>query len=419
MTGDGEGRRLPRHAIVGAIPVGLVLFLYGGCQDVSVGSLQVTVGDSSGVSITTITGSVADLPLWTLAEPPELVISGSYPPFFGLVGNVAWLSDGRIVIVDRQADQIHLFGSDGRYVGLLGDKGDGPGEFQNVTEISTGPADSIYAYDRRHRRLSVLHPDAGFARSVDFLSVGDRPNVLDAWALRPDRLVTYASAYPPGEVTGPFPRRIPRDVLLTLYDGPGSLLAGPLVFPGGYSAALEDGSDAGVPFSNAPAIAVGSGRVVYGSGVEYEITVRNADFEHRSGVRWPRPPEPITESEVAAVRETIVRTYTELAFEELATRLAEGMFAENMIPPSRPSLGRVFVDDAGRIWVSRFEPRAFGWDAPREWHVLDESGRPIGRVTLPEDRELAAVARDKILLITSDSLDVQSIESWQVNSPPS
>jgi hypothetical protein len=371
-------------------------------------ALEVAETDSAGVTIVMITGEVADLPEWRLTEQPVTTIRGSEAPYLARVGEVEMLSDGRVVVEDNQSDEIHLFAADGGYVGLLGDRGDGPGQYQQVTEMTYGPGDSIYLYDRRHDRLSVVHPDTGFVRSVSLLgSTGTRPP-LDVHSIGPDRLVVYRTIFAGMSAPGPLPRPDQREVQLTLTDGAGQELAESVFFPGSFSVVFELG-DAGAPFSNNPVLAGGGGRFVHGTGRTYDLSVRDTDFNHLREIRWPGWTQPVSEEEIEAVRGEIRRVYAE-AGPNRARALEEAMLAPNLIPDQRPALGRVLMDDLGRTWVSGFTPMFL--EPSTDWHVLNEFGHPIARITLPEGSFLLAVRGPRLLLLVHDEFDVQDIEVW-------
>ena len=89
------------------------------------------------------------------------------------------------------------------------------------------------------------------------------------------------------------------------------------------------------------------------------------------------------------------------------------MFAPEVLPETRPAVGRVMGDDRRRTWLARFEP--FGL-TESEWYVLDPRGVPVGRITFRSDEKtvLAEVRGDSLLLIRWDEFDVSRIEIVEV-----
>lgn len=196
-------------------------------------SLTVTEVDSAGVAIVTITGEVADLPEWHLAESPQFTVDGSEPPFLARVGQAALLSDGQIVVGDAQADQLHLFGLEGEHIRMLGDQGDGPGEYQGVTKITVGAGDSLFVYDQRHGRLSVVHPEAGFVRAVSFRTAdGVRGPTRVSW-VSPGRLLIQRETSPADDVSQSSSYLRQNLVHISLADGEGNQVTESIDMPGG------------------------------------------------------------------------------------------------------------------------------------------------------------------------------------------
>jgi DNA-binding beta-propeller fold protein YncE len=74
--------------------------------------------------------------------------------------------------------QIAFFDSTGRFVGLTGPRGKGPGEFMEISGAGLGPGDSLFVGDRLNGRVTVLSPrDHKPIRTMpaDFLAVGFTP----------------------------------------------------------------------------------------------------------------------------------------------------------------------------------------------------------------------------------------------------
>ena len=72
---------------------------------------------------------------------------------------------GNIFISDRQESVIKKFDLDGRYLNTIGAKGEGPGEFQNITAISILPGRRLIVLDWRARRTSIFSADGEYESS--------------------------------------------------------------------------------------------------------------------------------------------------------------------------------------------------------------------------------------------------------------
>ncbi len=102
---------------------------------------------------------------------------------FGRVMDAKFDGSGRIFVADDLSRQVTVYRGDGRLVGVLGRRGQGPGEFLSPWKIAIDAADSIFVWDFGLARVSVFSPDLKFARdfrvppewlinSVEFLSDG-------------------------------------------------------------------------------------------------------------------------------------------------------------------------------------------------------------------------------------------------------
>ena len=94
-----------------------------------------------------------------------------------------FLHDGRghyLVGDGHYVSELIEFDAEGRFLGLRGQAGEGPGEFQGVRALYRWRADSVLALDQTLGRLTVLSPSLTFARARPFTrpSVGG-PALLD------------------------------------------------------------------------------------------------------------------------------------------------------------------------------------------------------------------------------------------------
>jgi hypothetical protein len=96
--------------------------------------------------------------------------------------------------------------------------------------------------------------------------------------------------------------------------------------------------------------------------------------------------------------------------------VAEGAAVE---PEARRArIGRMFSDDAGRIWVQR--DRVSGvlvqdrWFGPRgaTFEIVDHRGHAIGRVRAPPDTRLAAAHGDQVFGLRTDSRGLVSVVAF-------
>jgi hypothetical protein len=73
---------------------------------------------------------------------------------------VARDSRGRLLVAGADGG-VGIFDSLGRFSRSLGRRGDGPGEYRHVVSVGFGPGDSVFVWDRVHRRITVYGPSLG------------------------------------------------------------------------------------------------------------------------------------------------------------------------------------------------------------------------------------------------------------------
>jgi len=383
-------------------------------------SVQIT--DSAGVRLVTITSSPADLPAWRLADEPLYTITGATTGdsmALSLVGQVRWLADGGVVALDLEGSRLVVFDSTGRFMRALGRRGAGPGEMQWLTSMAVQRGDTITTYDRSLRRLSFWHAEHGYARQVS-LNESDANDIspMDAWAWQDSLVVVMLMRIPPPPplLPGRTVVRWPMMMSLAVRNDSGRTLGTSPEFDGSYSA-LDAGGDSRLPFANVPFVALGPSAVYFGSGVDFRLRRLAPTFVLDEDMRWPRQQEPLTATEVDGVREESIRLLAQRIPLERAQRAFVGSFLPELLPVARPAIGRVFVDDRGRLWVERFEAVRLGSQLQTpatRWTILDADGTPIAALVLDPDTRLEDVRNDRAIVVRRDSLDVEYLAAYRL-----
>lgn len=104
-------------------------------------------------------------PALRLVEVRRLGSADGAHDAFARVMDATLDSRGRILIADDRNHHVVVFSPTGEYVGTIGRRGAGPGEFESPWEVATDAGDSIFVWDAGHARISVFGPDLAFRRS--------------------------------------------------------------------------------------------------------------------------------------------------------------------------------------------------------------------------------------------------------------
>lgn len=146
-------------------------------------------------------------PTWTLKEDLRIgTFDQAGATSFGELKGLAVLDDGRIAVLDAQAQELRIFGPEGEHLATYGGKGEGPGELHTAFGLMRSPDGQLWVPDRGNARISVFDPDGGYQASF--------PLQLRTWrqvwsgAMSNDHQILK-----PSQVRGP-----PRRTVLRVYD---------------------------------------------------------------------------------------------------------------------------------------------------------------------------------------------------------
>jgi hypothetical protein len=403
-----------RIALLAVLP-----FAVGSACDRGVGGgYQNAVADSAGIKIVTVrppldAGSLRR----ELQSPPDLdlgVGEGSAELMFAGVIGALRLSGGRIVVGNSLTKELRFFESDGRFVTSVGRDGEGPGEFRRLDYLGTLGADTIFAYDRQLRRISLFR---GSGALIESRIVARNPAVVGR--VRPFRMVgwqvTGTDDNPPGIYTLP-------------------IEYGQLDLPGGeYHRMGEIASReiARVRYSGRTAIvhrpfgretdlaAGGIHFFVLESTDDRSIRVYGATGALLRVLRLAIQKEPVDAATVEGWVETWLLNLPWNS-EPTIARYRQGFQAISS-PDSVPVFRSLEVDTSGNVCAERYPLR---WDTPLEYWCLSPEGelQRILRVPAglsrpgphPDTDPQLEIGTDHVLGVWQDSVGVQHVRMYAI-----
>lgn len=391
--------------IAAAVAVAIAVPGVGGAQ-------QAVTRDSAGIRIVENSPPGADLPLWTLADPPEVVIgtrAGTQEFALHGVGAVRFLSDGGIVVQNNYLDLL-WFDPEGRFLRRGAGRGEGPAESLSFIRVEVLAEDTVLAVSKRPPSLKLFAADGRFESSVPMPIPGDIVFMgrlgTEAWAG-----LAFGEESPPGR-TGTFHEtwyvmRYNRD-----------LSAADTLRP--LNGSMYYGDTRGfVPVLGGPRLyfAVRGGVLVTGESDAYELMVHAADGTLRHVIRNAAP------------------SPDELRLVYLSEDRPDRGPSE---PPGPPAFNGVFLANDGAVWVRRrtgpdaetvLATRMFS-NSPQpsgravwvsdgleghEWHVYDRDGRLTARAMLPPGLRPTEITESRILGVWKDELGVEYVHAYRLN----
>lgn len=382
-----------------------------------------TIGDT--VVVRTLLGQdpapaelVEELTIGMLDGPDEYV--------FGQIATLAVDAEGTIYVLDRQVPVLRKYGPDGEYLGAIGRKGGGPGEYQR-------PDGGLAILDDGR----ILLRDPGNAR-INVYSPNGEP--LDSWRM-------------PGGFFTSDPLYVDRDgytytPVIAARNDDGTWEAGLLRYgpdgaaldtlrqpsmgiePARLVAVWEEGNSRSMSMQSVPFmpderwVVDRQGQFVGGAGDPYAVYVYRKD-EPVLRIERTREPARVHPEEKADHEQFITAIL----------RRTEPGWRWNgpSIPDVKPAYRTVSVAADGQIWVHLYQPgeriavepdedanRPPGVPAPIRWRepsvfdVFEPDGRYVGAVRIPERVRVAFMRGDHIWAIARGEFDEQYIKRYRV-----
>jgi hypothetical protein len=348
-------------------------------------------------------------PTWVLQEELRIgALDAVGPETFGQIKGLAAGDDGRIFVLDAQAQELRVFGPDGGHVATMARRGEGPGELGGANGIMRAPDGRIWVVDPQLARMSVFDPETGFATS-------------HRWDMRGWGFVWEGTFDARGRVLEPSSGQV---------DGAGWLM-------------LRVYDQAMTPLDSVPLRALppmrteqpGSFMVEYGAGgwgligvpfYPRSQSVLDPSFAYWSSgdgdasyrfVRWVpggdttlvvesrRPAVPVT----AAERDSAITRIRDM----VAQRGVDARLDWSRIPDTRPAIAGLFLAEGGDVWVrvNTAERDLTTWD------VFAPDGRYAGTALAPfraHSWVRPVVRGDRYWAVRVDDLDVEYVSAGRV-----
>jgi hypothetical protein len=273
--------------------------------------------------------------------------------------------------------------------------------------------DSIAAWDRTGRRLSIFDARGTFVRSLVVSLPG---GVEPAVRLEDGAYLLIAAGV---RIGAEGPERVERVPFPVYVLGPASSAERLLTVPGIEVAVIPQPSTGS--FARTPrnfgrmTLAAGAGTHWYlGNNDRAEIHAMNPAAELNRIVRWPHSPRRVTGSDVEREVAAMISPRTDSVGRERVRALLthELMSAETMPAFTFPML----VDADANLWVREYAP-----NADRSAHrflVFDPEGIWLGTVSMPTGLRLLAVARDRLVGVSETELGEEVVSVHRIERSP-
>lgn len=309
--------------------------------------------------------------------------------------------DGGVIIPVTETANLRQFDSTGRFVQIVGRRGNGPGEFQAIRNAGYW-ADTLWVIDRITRRVTMFPP----RRNLITLPINSFPPSASIASILRNRALVFApvltsSQLLAGQRIGSISIQDP-NTHKTTYDR--EVLVGSTVLAmesgGGQGtvrrerleqALSQDGLVAVSPNGNA--VAVVDRRVVNDNTTPLTIEILDDNGSRTSSFTIDRQPVKVSGAFVSAQLDTIASHIQKFRPGQFASQSAAKSFVATQLklPATYPRLSGVIIEDDRTVWIADpLRDRQPGElpAKPRDddrivWRAYDASGRPKRSVSVP------------------------------------
>lgn len=346
---------------------------------------------------------------WHLSSQPTLEIGQTDGPpeyQFHRVEGARLLEDGRVVVADAGSGEIRFYGRDGTFQRSSGGRGQAPGEYQAITSLGYGPADSIWVFDYGLRRFTVVTTQGEVVRT---LTVGGNLSALNAVGRLPDGWFVVKEGWSSGlhSENRQGLAREPVAVVRISPDGSDldtiATVAGREVF-----LSSEDGRAVmSAPlFGRNSSAVVRDDRVFIGDQETLAVMLYAPDGALERIVRVPGVDLRLTGPEIQQATAKL------LADEPVERRpMMQAHYRQMDTPPTKPAYSSLMVDALGNLWAAEYVRYP---DIPTVWTVFSANGALLGDVRVTPGFLPLQIGADWIIGVGRDELDVEYVRLYGI-----
>jgi hypothetical protein len=382
------------------------------------------VRDSAGATL--VENGAAVPARWELASTPALVIGGDEGDAstqLHYAFSATLLTSGSVAIGNAGTAQVLIFEADGRRRGVLGRRGDGPGEFRSTMLMRVLPSGSdeviaeelglerrLFRFDGTGALVSDVRSRFGFVEGGAWSGFATSPGgasfvlrepmpAADAIGFRPVRANAALLRFEHGSATLDTIARLPGSTHFSADIGPlpafgGGTATGPRVLTPLFAAqaALAGG---GEPFI-----------VALGDQAHAGIDVHDEAGALVRRIRWHAVGRAPSSRDVALAREAYLEGSATARRDPAAGRRALDAMPR---VDATPVFGALLVDRTSHIWVQRYP---LPGEALHEWWIFAPDGVLTATAATPADRTVLEIGADHLLARVTDALGVERVELW-------
>ncbi len=366
----------PSRAVASWMLALTVAFCGAGCQP---GNFDADAG-WTGTIDTLASGELlvrnTDEPLWDQADAWQFVEelrlgidSTGESPIFGSIMSFDIDRQGRIFVLDFQAQEISVFDPDGTFVRTFGSKGAGPGEFEQALAVDISQNGDALVMQMIKAQLSVFDPEGRYLRTESIGNPGVGLNPYRGgfdFQGRYNAIVPFFTDFDITYVVARFDQQLSPLDTIPVPETTAEREAFTHVTDDGLSSIGER-----IPFQGSfdwrfsP-----TGNLWTLTTKDYELVELTSAGETLRRVSRDHEPIAVTQEEMDDVREGF-QWFINMG----------GTVDWSRIPRTKPAVVSFFCDDEGHLWVKR--QAVMPGEERRLFDLFDPEGRYLSELRLP------------------------------------
>tara|TARA_R100001143_G_scaffold63475_1_gene70816 strand:+ start:4021 stop:5169 length:1149 start_codon:yes stop_codon:yes gene_type:complete len=323
-------------------------------------------------------------PVYSISFEKEAVFGDTESVFINRISGIDVDNEGNLYLADSGEATVHVYDSIGKYKFSIGQKGDGPGEF-NAAYRPTLFEDELYVLDVQQQRISVFDPADGTIQRT--ISVGGGGNDLSGFPnsftpMSGNRfLVYYSSMSRDGE-------RFLRKLNARILDAEGKIIESDIIdFEPGEMFMIQSENSIQImsfPFMrDSKAVLDQDENIIWGYTDRIFLQVVSLDGEYNRSIYFSRENPPLD-------RAALIDNNEDSAIRDAIRSLD--------VPSTCPAFGNLLVDDENRIWLELHTED----ENESEWWVLDETGEKLALFLRPDNHQLERVKNGYVYFRETD-----------------
>ena len=338
--------------------------------------------------------------------------------------------DGTMYTVHPQEQVVRVFEPDGTLRRVIGGRGDGPGEFQNLAEIGW-IADTLWVLDYNGYRFTQFDASGELlgSFSVPFEMDSEVPGAQPPRArelLWDGTLVGGPPAFSHQIASGELTHDLP---MIMTRDGRVTDTLPPIAFGRNLWAITDpDAPERGgmyrpQPYADGPLWAFAARRravivvdreaPTVADGATFAVSLISFEGDTLFQRSYPYEPVPTRQEVADSILGEVAEMIGERGFLGATSSTARAWAELGLYRPKfRPPVEAMIVADDGSIWLSR---GTTGGGGSVQWLVLDEDGRPLASVDLPSGLTLLTVSPPALWATERDEFDVPYLVRFTVS----